>query len=178
MLSKIGKTSRKNVTFLEATKRQSLNLYSHVQPFWQDILKQNISYREVENNDGYLYSVSSKRLWNLPWTLVGYQQTDELKQGKSYDSSFFLKGAILILMLLILMVWVFFKTLISPLLHLFNVIQGVKHPNKIWVDQKSVVEIQQLADVFREMATEIVKINNEKAISINQIGRASCRERV
>jgi signal transduction histidine kinase len=173
LLSKIGKTRRKQFTFLEATERQSVNLYSHKQPFWQDILKQNTSYREVENHDGNLYSLSSKRLWHLPWTLVGYQQTDELKQGKSYDSSFFLKGAIIILVLLALMVWVFFKTLISPLLNLFNVIQGVRHPNKICVDQKSVVEIHLLADVFRQMATEIVKINNEKAISINRLEASS-----
>ncbi len=157
LLSKIGKIGSRQLSFINATERQYFYLK---QPFWKKVLNQNISYIEVKNGNGNLYSLSSKKLGTLPWTLVSYQQTSELKQGNFYGI-FIISGTIIFISLMI-MVGVFFKTLILPISNLLNTIQGLSQsPSKVLVSRKSVTEIRLLAKVFRQLASDILKTSSE-----------------
>ncbi|OQY53614.1 MAG: hypothetical protein DRR08_02925 [Candidatus Parabeggiatoa sp. nov. 2] len=166
LLSKIGIEGSPQLEFLNVTERQSFNLYSNSikQPFWKDILNQDVPYREVRNSDGQLYTLSSQKLRTLPWTLVSYQKTAELKQDKPFGISDFLVLAALVLLLLGLMTLVLFKTLISPLSNLVLMIEKLaRYPGEtLKMAPESVVELRTLANVFRLMAAKVIKLNSER----------------
>jgi signal transduction histidine kinase len=166
LLSKTGITQTQFAFLSQITEPHSFNLYNDDMKLWGDILKQDVLFREVKNSEGHLYTLSSKKLWHLPWTVVAYQKTTELKKGQFYSP--FIIVAIIILMLLALMGLVFFKTLISPISKLLNTIQG-KSPNKIVLAQESVIEIRHLAHIFTQITTKIVKCNNEKTEYIKRL---------
>jgi hypothetical protein len=104
LLSKIGKMGSRKLAFLNATEREMVNLYSNDihQAFWKKYLNQDVPYQIVKNDEGVSYTVSTKRLRNLPWTLVSYQQTVELKQNNQFGITAYLMLSAFILVLLIL----------------------------------------------------------------------------
>jgi signal transduction histidine kinase len=173
LLSKIGIEGSPQLDFLNVTERQSFNLYSNSikQPFWKDILNQDVPYREVKNSDGQLYTLSSKKLRTLPWTLVSYQKTAELKQDKPFGISDFLVLAALVLLLLGLMTLVLFKTLISPLSNLiFRTEKLARYPGEtLKIAPESVVELRTLANVFMLMAAKVIKLNSERVECLKQL---------
>jgi len=159
--------------FLSATKRGSLNLFSNnelKQLSWKDILNQETPFQEIRNSDEYLYTLSTKKLQMLPWTLVGYQRIEELKNNKQAGIHYSTWTAI-ILLLVAIIVWVFFITLISPLTNLLyqtkNMAKwaGKKLPNA----QSGAFELQQLASVFTQTVTQMTKINNTKVTCLNRL---------
>jgi signal transduction histidine kinase len=164
LLSKTGITQTQFAFLSQITEPHSFNLYNDDMKLWGDILKQDVLFREVKNSEGHLYSFSSKKIRHLPWTVVAYQQTTELKRG--HFNFPFIVVVVIILMLLAVMGLVFFKTLISPMSKLLNTIQS---PNKIIPAQKSVIEIHHLAFMFTQITTKIVKCNHEKTEYIKRL---------
>lgn len=173
LLSKIGKAGNARLDFLSVTERDSFNLYSpeNKQAFWRDILKQNIPYQEEKNSNGILYTLSCQKLRMLPWTLVSYQQTAELKQDKQFGIFYFIIGVIIILLLLVLMVLVFFKMLISPFSNLLQMAQTmVKSPSQtLQMVEGTVVELRQLADVLTLIASRMIKTNRERTECVKRL---------
>ncbi|MCK5720093.1 MAG: sensor histidine kinase [Thiomargarita sp.] len=163
LLSKITALNSQKSLFLNAPKRQSVNLYTDKLQlsFWESILNKNIPYQEIKNIDGEIYSISSKKLEHLPWTLVSYQKTSELKQAKLFNNSFFIMSTIIVLILLILMIWVLFKLLIIPISNLLKSVHKIKAPKELPIET-SVVEIYYLTKIFSRMVMNTIRRNNEK----------------
>jgi signal transduction histidine kinase len=170
LLSKIGHAGSTKLAFLEVTGRESFNLYSAEQPFWKNILNQDTPYIEVKNPVGELYTLSSKKLRTLPWTLVSFQQTAELKQDSLFGLSSLIILATLVLLLVIAMTLALFKRLIWPLCHLVNQAKNAtKTSNQLGIAKGSVIELHQLAERFRKMTTLLKRINQERSVCIKQL---------
>ncbi len=173
LLSKIGKEDSPKLGFVHATERQSVKLYQNdlEQPFWKDILTQNIPYMTVPNNNGHLYTLSSKQLQTVPWTLVSYQRTSELNKAEPFDISDFIAWAAVVLLLLSLMTLVLFKMLIWPLSKLLKMTQRViKHPDSpIQMGLGNVVELRNLAEAITQIAAQVRKQNNERTECIKRL---------
>ena len=167
VLSKIiGPVDNPQLAFLNTTERNTLNLYNKdiKQPFWKNILNKDIPSIEVKNNAGEYYTLSSQKLRLLPWTLVGYQRTEKLKQDNSLSRFPFITVVIIILILLAAMVLVFFKTLILPLselLQMSNKITG-QSSRRLQRNQWVVIELRHLAEMVTKMAKKTVKINSDR----------------
>jgi signal transduction histidine kinase len=166
LLSKIGPVGSPLLSFLNAKERNALNLYSKdiKQPFWKNILNKDMPSIEVKNNEGEYYTLSSQKLRLLPWTLVSYQRTDELKQDNSLNRFPFITVAIIILILLAAMVLVFFKTLILPLSELLQMSHKItgQSSRRLQRNQWVVIELRHLAEMVTKMAKKTVKINSER----------------
>ncbi len=173
LLSKIGTEGSKKLDFLNVTERQSFNLYSISlkQPFWKDILNQDVPYREIRNSEEQLYTLSSKKLQSLPWTLVSYQKTAELKPDKLFGLSNFIVLAAVVLLLIIIMALVLFKILILPLSHLVKMSQQMADsPGKsLIMAPGSVVELRTLAEVFKLLGSKVLTFNNERVECIKHL---------
>ena len=166
LLSKIGPVGSPLLSFLNATERNALNLYSKdiKQPFWKKIFNKDMPSIEVKNNEGEYYTLSSQKLRLLPWTLVSYQRTDELKQDNSLNRFPFITVAIIILILLAAMVLVFFKTLILPLSELLQMSHKItgQSSRRLQRNQWVVIELRHLAEMVTKMAKKTVKINSDR----------------
>jgi signal transduction histidine kinase len=173
LLSKIGKMGSRKLAFLNATEREMVNLYGNDihQAFWKKYLNQDVPYQIVKNNEGISYTVSTKRLRNLPWTLVSYQQTMELKQNNQFGITAYLMLSAFILVLLMLMAWVWRQMLILPLAHLFQMTKKVTgHPGEtLQMSTNGVIELRQLAEVIMQMAAKVIKINSERTECLKRL---------
>jgi len=173
LLSKIGAVGSPKLNFLNVTERQSFDLYSLSlkQPFWKDVLIKDVPYREIKNSEDQLYTLSSKKLRTLPWTLVSYQKTAELRQDKPFGLSHFIVLAAVVLLLLLIMALVLFKILILPLTHLVKMSQQMANsPGKsLTMVPGSVVELRTLAEVFMLMGSKILALNNQRVECIKHL---------
>ena len=173
LLSKIGIVGSPRLSFLNATQRESINLYSNElkQPFWKDILNHNIPYLEVKNHDGFWYTLSSRKLKTLPWTLVSYQKTDELKNDQQLSIFYFITGVVIVLLLLLIMVLVLFNLLILPLSKLLQLTKKVTgHPGEtLQIFHGGVIELRRLAEVIMQLATKMIKINSERTECLKRL---------
>jgi signal transduction histidine kinase len=171
LLSKIGSAGSPKLAFLSATEREAFNLYSAEQPFWKNILNQDTSYIEVQNPKGELYTLSSKKLQALPWTLVSFQQTAELKNNNSFGISSFLSLSILVLLLLAILTFGLFKMLIWPLTDLLNQAKTImKHPRaRFQIAKGSVIELRYLVPALQQIMTSLIKINQERSRCIKRL---------
>ncbi|EIJ41015.1 signal transduction histidine kinase [Beggiatoa alba B18LD] len=79
LLTLIGSRNRAQLDFLNIIERNKYNFYNNPQQqeLWRKVFNQDIAYQEVSIDGRPSYVISSKRFSNLPWTLVGYQRTDE-----------------------------------------------------------------------------------------------------
>lgn len=168
LLSKIGLEGSPQLNFINAQERQqSLTLYNSElgQDFWKELLTQDVPYKEVENKEGRLYTVSSKKLHSLPWTVVSYQQTSEIEKDKQFSLQSFIVMVTGIFFLLIAMVFLIYRMMILPLSNLRQITTKITgHPGeKLEMSVGGIVELQELANVFVEMGTKLVKLNGEKS---------------
>ena len=168
LLSKIGSEGSPQLNFINAQGRQqSLTLYNSDlgQDFWKELLTQDVPYKEVENKEGRLYTVSSKKLRSLPWTLVSYQQTSEIEQDKQVSLQSFVIAILVVFCLFIAMVFLIYRTMILPLSNLRQITTKITgHPGeKLDVLVGGIIELQELANVFVDMGTKLVKVNGEKS---------------
>lgn len=176
LLTKIGPTGSTRLEFLNASERDVLTLYSSEleEGYWKKVLQQDTAYKEVNNKDGYSYTLSSKKLQSLPWTIVSYQQTAELRKSRDFDFFNFILWGIFIVFLLMLMIGVLYKTLIKPLLNLLQIFTRITgHPGeKLPITVTGVVELRKLAEGLMKMASQLVKLNSEKAECIKRLQAA------
>jgi len=176
LLSKIGKMGSRKLAFLNVTEREIVNLYSNDihQAFWKKYLNQDIPYQVMKNSEGISYTVSTKRLTNLPWTLVSYQQTRELKQGEQFGVTIYLVLSAFLLVLFMIMAWVWHRTLILPLTHLYQITKKITgHPGEtLQISMSGVIELRQLAEVIMQMAAKVIKTNSEKTECLKRLQAA------
>jgi len=167
LLSKIGNVGSPQLAFLNAKERDALNLLYRKdikQPFWKNILNKDIPSIEVKNDEGDYYTLSSQKLRLLPWTLVSYQRTKELKEDNSLSRFPFITVAVIILILLAAMVLVFFKTLILPLSELLQMTHKItgQSSRRLQRNEWVVIELRHIAEMVTKMAKKAVKINSER----------------
>ena len=111
LLSRIGTQGSHKLAFLNVSDRMSTSFYSGElkQPFWKDFLTQDTNAREVRTQQNVSYTLSSKKLRNLPWTVVGYQKTAELHEDERFSTqSFTVLTSLIALLLLSLLLVVYF----------------------------------------------------------------------
>ncbi len=156
--------------FVNAPERQVNNLYTEdtIMSFWKDVINEDTPYLEVENYDGELYTLSSKKLRKLPWTLISYQKTAELKSG---SHSWYLIAMVgFTILLLIILMLVLFKALIVPLQILQQSVKNFAKPNHNFaISSKTVLELQILAADFKAVVTKVMKINQERNECIKRL---------
>jgi len=168
LLTKIdSENSSQQEDFLNLTEEGHPTLYSSElgQDFWKEILNQNIAYKEVENYAGKLYTVSSKKLRLMPWTVVSYQRTSEIETNPRFSLKHFVFLIGSLFLLLIVIAFLMYKWLVLPLLNLLRMTTKITgHPGeKFNLPTHGIIELQSLANVFVEMGTKITKLNGEKA---------------
>jgi signal transduction histidine kinase len=172
LLSKIGNLGSSKLAFLRATERESLNLYSNdlKQPFWKDVLNQDVPYQEIQVVDD-LYAIASKRLQTLPWTLVSYQKAAELTSNKQFSVSYFIVWVAVVLILVILMGLTLRKLVIIPLAELFELTTRINNqPSENLPKLTSgTTELRQLAEVILQIVSKTIKLNNERAECIKRL---------
>ncbi len=173
LLTRIAPPSNLRLDFLNATDRNAFTLYSSEMEtgYWKTVLNQDINYKEVKSKTGENYTVSSKKLQSLPWTLISYQKTSELKQSREFSlfSVIFLTSALICLFGI--MVLVFQQMLILPLRQLLQTaIQLTGHPGEKPVfSQVGVFELRKLAEAFIKIASQLAKVNMEKNECIKRL---------
>jgi signal transduction histidine kinase len=173
VLSRIAEVGSPKLNFLNATEREILNLYSNElkQPFWKELPNQDISYQEVQNGKGVSYTLSTKRLQTLPWAVIGYQQADELKQTSPFRVSYVITLTTFVLILIVIMAIVWYKALVLPLENLTQLTRKVTgHPGEtLQISLPSIIELRKLAEVIMQMASKIVKLNNDRAECLKRL---------
>jgi len=172
LLSKVGDPGAPQLKFINASKREALSLYGQdQQDLWKAILNKDTPYQTIENASGIDYIVSSQQLKTLPWTLVSYQQSQEIITSH-LNLLTFLILSLVTLGLLALMLWFLFKTLIRPLAEVLNLIKKIKvHPGEALSGNlgQGVIELKNIAEVFVQLASKIVKINSERVECIKRL---------
>ncbi|MDM8564382.1 ATP-binding protein [Candidatus Halobeggiatoa sp. HSG11] len=151
--------------FVNSPERQNINLYTddNSMPFWKNVINEDTPYLEVPNDAEELYTLSSKKLRLLPWTLVSYQKTSELKDNSQSSIGFLIFIIGFIILLLFILMFIFFKMLILPLRVVRQSIKNFTKPNQTFiVPPKAVIELQVLATDFKAVTTKLIKINHEK----------------
>jgi len=149
---------------VNAPERQLTNLYTEDagMSFWKNVINEDTPYLEVKNADGEFYTLSSKKLRLLPWTLISYQKTSELKHG-SKSNFVYLTIIGFIFLLLLILILILSKFLISPLKILQESVKNFpKYNPNFTVPPRTVVELQVLAINFKTIATKVIKVNQEK----------------
>ncbi len=161
ILSVTGRANNQQLSFLNVPERLSVSLFGNEQPsFWKDVLAENTNYKEIKENGDALYTVSSHKLEALPWTVVAYQRTDELKQTSvtQYILSF-----LIVTLLLVLLLVSIYQLMLKPLKRLaatFEHIQG--HPGESWPDFTGISELQMLSQLFQQLGNRISDLNRER----------------
>ncbi|MDM8568795.1 ATP-binding protein [Thiotrichales bacterium HSG1] len=154
-----------NVKFINAPERQVVNLYTDdtKMPFWKNIINEDTPYLEALNSNEELYTLSSKKLRLLPWTLISYQKTSELKSNSQSNTRYLVIMIGIALLLLIVLIFIFFKMLILPLRFMQESIKNFTKPNQTFtVPSQAIFELQALAADFKLVTTKLIKINQEK----------------
>lgn len=175
LLSKIGSLGSPQLQFLKATERRALNLYKEsgdlAPAFWRNLLNHNTPYREMVKPEGYQYTVSSRKLGALPWTLVGYQRTSELKAGEGSSLIHFIFLVVVVICILTVMAGVLYKLLLQPLQKILVVGKEIveQPPEKLTLSLKGVVEMHLLMDILSQIVTRINKTTNDKNQCINRL---------
>ena len=158
--------------FVKSPERQTVNLYTDDTDtsFWKDVINEDTSYLEVLNNDGELYTLSSKKLRLLPWTLISYQKTSELKGSSPSKTGYLIAMIGLVILLLIVLMLIFFRMLILPIQVMQQSVKMFIKPNHAFtIPSKAVVELQVLATDFKLITTKLIKVNQEKNECIKRL---------
>jgi len=158
--------------FVNAPERQINNLYTEdiSMSFWKNVINEDTPYLEVANTDGELYTLSSKKLVSLPWTLISYQKTSEVKNSSKSNSWYLITMVGFVILLLMILMLILFKFLISPLRILQQSIKNFAKPNHHFIiSSRTVIELQVLATDFKLLVTKITKMNQEKNECIKRL---------
>ncbi|MCP4697519.1 MAG: sensor histidine kinase [Gammaproteobacteria bacterium] len=174
LLTKAGDPGSGEFGLLEGHERMQFRLDRL--PGWKDILMDDQEELEIEGADYTTYTVSSIRLMKeVPWTLVAYQQSEELKAEHSLR--YLLIGGGWLLVLLIVMALLFFFGLLQPIRHLHARMKQIdpSEPAEPHVPVSGAPEIQALAGVIDGIAVSLNSINNEKEVCAEQLKECSRR---
>jgi len=158
--------------FIDAPERKSYSLYSDdLKQFWTEALTDDIAYDEIHGNKGDIYTVSSVKLKALPWTLVAYQRSEELKHGQDFNSDLFIALISFIFLSLFLSAAVLFKMMLLPLSKLIKSTQELsEHPSKdIDMPKSFALEINLLAEIFLKIADKVNELVIEKSKLVKRL---------
>jgi len=174
ILSKIGtEVDDKRLKFLNVEQRQAFTLFSRElkQPFWKDILLNNTAYQEIQHPNGEHYILSSKKLANLEWTLVGYQQVNELKTNERFSLSAFITLIGIIFVVLIVTLLLLYWLTAVPLLKMLHATHKVTgHPGeKLDLPTFGVLELRNVASAFKQLAGQMTKIDSDKNLCLKRL---------
>ncbi len=174
ILSRIGtEVDDKRLKFLNVEQRQAFTLFSRElkQPFWKDVLLNNTAYQEIEHPNGEHYILSSKKLVNLEWTLVGYQQADELKTNERFSLSTFISLMSIIFVVLIATLLLLYWLTAVPLLKMLHATHKVTgHPGeKLDLPTFGVLELRNVASAFKQLAGQMTKIDSDKNLCLKRL---------
>ncbi len=167
LLSRIGTQGSHKLAFLNVSDRMSTSFYGGElkQPFWKELLTQDTNSREVRTQQNVAYTLSSKKLRNLPWTVVGYQKTAELRDDERFSaSSFSLLTSIAVILLFSLLAVIYFLWIrpFNKLLHETAQFKG-EAGEEFRISHYYLQDLGQLADLFKKWATKIAQISKEKS---------------
>ncbi len=155
---------------VNAPERQITNLYTKDtgKSFWKNVINEDTPYLEVKNTDGEFYTLSSKKLRILPWTLISYQKTSELKNSSKFNFVYLIILVGFIFLLLLILMLILFKLLVSPLKILQQSVKNFPkyNPN---ISPRAVVELQILAINIKTIAIKVIKVNQEKNECIKRL---------
>jgi signal transduction histidine kinase len=173
LLSRIGTQGSPKLAFLNMTERMSGSFYSGElqQPFWRELLTQDVVAKEVRTQQNVAYTLSSKKMRNLPWTVIGYQKSSELREDERFNPGYFLPLIIItflcisIFVLAILFLWV------APLKRLARETGQYKGDlgEECKLTPNITPDIAQLTDIFKRLAAKIAQLNKEKAQYIKHL---------
>ncbi|MCV6636691.1 ATP-binding protein [Candidatus Albibeggiatoa sp. nov. NOAA] len=167
----LSKMPEGSAQLLPITERMQYTLYSSnkEQPFWKSLLGKDVPYQEYKVN-GITYTLSSKKLHNLPWSLVSYQQTSELKSDKRYNLNLFILFSVVLILLLSAMFFILYRSFANSLLTLLQKLpKSVANPNEIKSLEYGVAELKQLSQIFVQLVTKLNKVNNEKGECVKRL---------
>jgi signal transduction histidine kinase len=142
--------------------------YIHDKPrgreVWVPLVENDTPLAVVESDQGERFVVTSKRLDKLPWTLIAYQNQDEMHEAL-YASlwSHALLGLTLIAFLSAVS-YLSFRNLTRPLARLVDVMKQVKGANVIQVQAPilGTAETRELGGIFNHMIGAIGQAVEEK----------------
>lgn len=173
ILSKIGTANDERLKFLNVEQRQMFTLLSRElkQPFWKDVLLNNVEYQEVEHPSGEHYILSSKKLSNLEWTLVGYEQATELKTDERFSLSTFTSLIAVIFVILIITLLLLYWLISVPLLKMLRATHKITgHPGeKLDLPTFGVLELRNVAAAFRQLVAQMAKIDGDKNLCLKRL---------
>ncbi len=173
LITKTASIENMKSRFVNAPERLAHTLYntSLSQHFWKDVLTQDIAFIEVKNTDGQLYSLSSKRLQHLPWTLVSFQRSEELKQSNPYSIDAFVTLTSSVYIILIVAWLVLFWLLIYPMAKLTQELKNVTgHPGEqLHVPKNFLFEFNQLAKVAKQLTMQLSKVSAERNLCAKRL---------
>ena len=174
LITKTASIENLKSRFVNAPERLAHTLYNAnlSQHFWKDVLTQDIAFTEVKNTDGQLYSLSSKRLQHLPWTLVSFQRSEELKQSNPhYSIDTFVTLTSSVYVILIIAWGVLFWLLIYPMGKLTKELKNVTgHPGEqLHVPNSLLSEFSQLANGAKQLTVQLSKVSAERNLCAKRL---------
>jgi signal transduction histidine kinase len=162
IISAMGKSNPQQLAFLNVPDRLSASLFGNQQlGFWREILSESTPFREIKIGNNIDYTVSAQKLNAVPWTVVAYQRTDELKQIsiKQYVISFTFIALLLFSLLLSL-----YYLLLRPLQKLAIIFESIRgHPGESLPTIKNIRELQPINYVFQQLGNRIGELSQEKS---------------
>lgn len=160
ILTSIGKNNIKQLDFINALNRNTFNLFSSENSnLWKELLTQDTNYEEIKNKANIVYTVSTKKLNSLPWTIVTFQQTAELKTNHNHEFLLIFFGVVL---LLIAMIALLYYLLFIPIRRVMNIGQGGNLVADIAFLNRSVMELKILGYAFQQMINRINEVVQER----------------
>ncbi|WP_062150563.1 sensor histidine kinase [Beggiatoa leptomitoformis] len=175
LLTLIGSRNRAQLDFLNIIERNKYNFYGSnpQQEFWRTAFNQDIAYQEIAVDGKPPYVISSKRFSNLPWTLVGYQQTNEFKN----DDIFELNDSLLLIGLLICLLILFGIAVYFFFLHPLNRLTKSAQQLLISTDTQLAVptqgfhlqELLNLRQLFSQYSLRLRELMQAKADSTKRL---------
>jgi PAS domain S-box-containing protein len=154
--------------FLDIKQRLKSNLYDAgiSRNIWQPIFQNNVSQVVVTGVDEQAYLVSSRKLEQLPLTIVAYGSKRELYAVLYKNLFFFISIGIIVLGGLTLVSFLIIRKLTTPITHLIEAMKKVKDRKisssalgddiiKARVSIEGTVETRELGEIFNSMAEQL-----------------------
>lgn len=163
-LSKIKIQTNVLADFLNPSEKQD-------SPLWRTLLNRSTPYQEMTDHNGQYITLSSKKLDSLPWTLIGYQKTSELKANENTDLTHLILVIVSVILLLFIMIGVLYSTFFHPLDKVTRLGKELinQSPEKLTVPPRTVIELRRLMDVILQMITYANKVDGDKNQCIKRL---------
>lgn len=161
--------------FLEIRERFKKNVFeSTSQSDWVSVVKNNLNGINIKNNNKD-FVVSSRKCSQMPWTIIAYQDSDELGAELTKSIFSFSLAGILLLCLLGAISYLFNKNLSFPIKNLINSMKKVKDANVegIMAPVEGTVETKFLGEIFNKMILTIGSAIKEKELFYTKLEEAN-----